>query len=283
MILVVGRTGQLACELGRLPNTRLAGREVADLTDPQACAQLIRDARPSSVINAAAYTNVDRAEENEAEAHVINADAPAKMAQACLGLDIPFVNVSTDYVFDGTGTEPRAPDAKTGPLSAYGRTKLAGEVGVNDIGGRSVSMRTSWVFSAHGTNFVKTMLRLSNAHEGLRVVSDQIGGPTSAGSIAAACIRMAETLAARDRCFDRVYHFAGTPAVSWADFARQIFTATGLEMRVKNILTSDYPTAAVRPRNSRLDCETFERDFDMETPEWKADLRRVLNELKETT
>ncbi len=179
-VLVFGQTGQLARALARLPGTRTVARAEADLTDPAACAALIATTRPRAVINAAAYTAVDRAEAEEALAERINAEAPGAMARACAQVGIPFVQVSTDYVFGGAGTAPWAVDAPTAPLGAYGRTKLAGEAAVRASGGVHAILRTSWVFSAHGANFLRSMLRLGAERAELSVVADQIGGPKPA-------------------------------------------------------------------------------------------------------
>ena len=160
------------------------GREEANLSDPQACADAIRHHAPDAVINAAAYTAVDQAEDEEAIATVINGDAPTAMAKACAELGIPFVHISTDYVFEGTGQAPWQPQDQTAPQNAYGRSKLAGETGIADSGGTYAILRTSWVVSAHGTNFIKTMLRLSETRDVLNIVGDQIGGPTPARDIA---------------------------------------------------------------------------------------------------
>ena len=177
-LLIFGKTGQVALELQRRAGDAVfLGRDQADLTDPAACAKAIRQRSPSAVINAAAYTAVDQAETDEATAALVNGAAPTAMAQACAGLGIPFVHISTDYVFDGTGQTPWPVDAPTGPLGAYGRSKLVGEEGVRAAGGPHAIMRTSWVVSAHGKNFVKTMLRLGKDRDKLTVVSDQIGGP----------------------------------------------------------------------------------------------------------
>jgi dTDP-4-dehydrorhamnose reductase len=194
--LVFGRTGQVATELVRQAEVTALGRDAANLADPDICAAAIRAHAPEAVINAAAYTAVDRAEEEEEEAlaTAINGDAPAAMARACAEAGIPLVHISTDYVFDGTGTAPWRPDAPTSPSGAYGRSKLAGEEGVRGAGGVYAILRTSWVFSAHGTNFVKTMLRVGPARGRLRVVDDQVGGPTPAADIASACLRVARSL-----------------------------------------------------------------------------------------
>ena len=277
MILVIGETGQLARELAP-HGVRTAGRSEADLTDPTACAALIRDARPSAVVNAAAYTAVDRAEEDEATARIVNADAPAAMAAACADLRVPFVHVSTDYVFDGSGIAPRAPDAPTNPLGAYGRSKLAGEDAVRASGAVHAILRTSWVVSAHGSNFVKTMLRLGAERDRLTVVADQIGGPTPARDLARACMAAARATEATSG----TYHYAGAPDVSWAGFARAIFERAGIDCAVEDIPASAYPTPAARPRNSRLDCATFEAAFGLARPDWRAGLDAILSDLGAT-
>jgi dTDP-4-dehydrorhamnose reductase len=187
------------------------------------------------------------------------------------------IHISTDYVFDGTGTTPRAPDAPTAPLGVYGTTKLAGEAAIQAANGPFSILRTSWVFSAHGANFVKTMLRLGAEREQLSVVADQIGGPTSAASIADAVLSIATSSGHKDN--RGVYHFSGAPDVSWADFAREIFKQAKLNVGVDDILTSAYPTPAKRPLNSRLDCESLLLEFGIDRPNWRKDLNNVLKEL----
>lgn len=278
-ILVFGRTGQVATELARIaPEATFLGRDTVDLADPPACAAAIAAHRPDAVINAAAWTAVDRAEAEEAAAHRVNADAPAAMAGACATLGVPLVHISTDYVFDGAGHTPFTPDAPTGPLGAYGRTKLAGEEAVRASGATHAILRTSWVFSAHGANFVKTMLRLSDTRDRLTVVADQTGGPTPAAGIARACLTIATQLAA-DPAKSGTYHFAGGPDVTWADFARAILAAAGRTTQVEDIPTSAYPTPARRPANSRLDCITTETTFGIPRPDWRPGLAAVLREL----
>ena len=276
--LVFGQTGQVATELARLlPDARFLGRDQADLLDPAACAAAIAGAEADVVINAAAYTAVDRAETDEAAALQVNGAAPGAMAQACADLGIPFLHVSTDYVFDGSGTAPWRPEDPVAPLGAYGRSKLAGEQAVRAAGGRHVILRTSWVFSAHGANFVKTMLRLGADRPALRVVADQIGGPTPAGGIAGALLTMADAL--RQGAAGGTYHYAGAPDTSWACFARETFAQAGLAVTVEDIPTEAYPTPARRPLNSRLDCATL-ADFGIARPDWQQALAEVVSELK---
>lgn len=277
--LVFGKTGQVATELQRLlPGACFLGREAADLADPAACAAAIRASDAAVVINAAAWTAVDKAEAEEAAARVVNGAAPAAMARAAADRGLPFLHISTDYVFSGLGSAPWVETDPVAPQNAYGRSKLAGEQGVQAAGGNSAILRTSWVFSAHGANFVKTMLRLSESRDALSVVEDQIGGPTPAADIAAALVTMARQMIAGQP--GGTYHFGGSPWVSWADFAREIFALSGRKVTVTGIPTAAYPTPALRPLNSRMDCAALARDFGIAPPDWKVGLSRVLKELE---
>ncbi|WP_424831810.1 dTDP-4-dehydrorhamnose reductase [Ruegeria sp.] len=279
-VLVFGQTGQVAQELAKFDDVTCLDRSAADLTRPDECVAAIRSTGPTAVINAAAYTAVDRAEEEEALATLINAEAPAAMAQECAAMGIPFVSVSTDYVFDGSGQAAWKPDDKVNPLGAYGRTKLAGERGITRAKGCHGILRTSWVVSAHGNNFVKTMLRLGVERAELSIVADQIGGPTPARDIAAACISMAGVLA-KDPNKSGIYHFAGAPNTSWAKFAREIFDQAGIQCDVNEIPSSDYPTPAQRPLNSRLDCSSLETSFGISRPDWRRGLSDILRDLEQ--
>lgn len=278
-VLVFGQTGQVARELARRcpagVSARFLGRDQADLMHPSACAAAIADC--DVVINAAAWTAVDRAETEEAAATVVNGAAPTAMAQRCAALGLPFLHVSTDYVFDGSGDAPFRPDHPTAPLGAYGRSKLAGEQGVLAAGGRALILRTSWVVSAHGTNFVKTMLRLGRERDSLSVVADQIGGPTPAAAIADALFTAATAMT--QGAPGGIHHFAGAPDTSWAGFARQIMARAGLACQITDIPSSAYPTPARRPLNSRLDCTGFTAAFGLPRPDWRAGLDDILQEL----
>lgn len=281
-VLVFGHSGQVATELRALDSddiqiTALA-RADADLSDPAACAAAINAHAPDAVINAAAYTAVDKAESDAETAQMINADAPAAMACVCAARDIPFVSISTDYVFSGAGDTPWAPAESTDPQSVYGRTKRDGEVAIVKTGGRYAVLRTSWVVSAHGNNFVKTMLRLGAEREALTIVADQIGGPTSAAEIAQACIKIAKILVT-DPKKSGIYHFSGAPDTSWADFARAIFDAAKIPCAVTDIPSADYPTPAKRPLNSQLDCTTTEAAFGISRPDWRVSLTHILAQL----
>lgn len=277
-ILVFGQTGQVARELQAQADVLALGRDQADLSDPGLCAEAIRRAKPDVVINAAAYTAVDRAQQEEALATVVNGESPGAMARTCADLGIPFLHVSTDYVFDGSGSEPWRESDPVAPQNTYGRSKLAGEEAVRAAGGAHAILRTSWVFSAHGANFVKTMLRLSETRDALNVVDDQIGGPTPADAIAAALLEMAAQMQASKA--GGTYHFSGYPAVSWADFAREIFSQARRDVSVTGIPSSEYPTPAARPLNSRLDCAKIRSDFEITPPDWTAGLARVLRQLE---
>ena len=276
--LVFGSTGQVATELARLARVTTLSRAEADLSNPEACAAAIRARQPEAVINAAAWTAVDAAETDEETARVVNGVAPGAMAQACAELGIPFLHVSTDYVFDGSGIRPWCEDNATAPLGAYGRSKLAGEQAVAEAGGCHAILRTSWVFSAHGANFVKTMLRLAARRNAIDVVDDQVGGPTPAADIAAALLQMARQMTA-GQGGTGLYHFSGVPWVSWAEFAREIFAQAGRDVVVTGISSTEYLTPAARPLNSRLDGTRLARDFGIRPPDWKTGLSQVLKEL----
>lgn len=279
-VIVFGSTGQVAQELRRLcPEARFLSREDADLMHPRACAAKIADA--DVVINAAAWTAVDKAETEEEAATLVNGHAPTEMARAAAAQGIPFLHVSTDYVFDGLGDRPWLPGDPTSPLGAYGRSKLLGEEGVRGAGGAHVILRTSWVFSAHGANFVKTMLRLSETRNALNVVEDQIGGPTPARDIAGTLLKIAARFGRGDG-ISGTYHYSGAPDASWADFAREIFAQAGRDVAVTGIPTSAYPTPARRPGNSRMDCESLAADYGISRPDWRAGLAEVLSDLKGT-
>ena len=280
-VLVFGRTGQVAQEIARRAGDitlEIRGRDDADFSDPEACARRVRETDADAVINAVAYTAVDKAEEQEDLAHVVNGAAPGAIARACAERGLPFVHISTDYVFDGSGQTPFAPDHPTSPVGAYGRSKLRGEEEVRAAGGRHAIFRTSWVVSSHGGNFVRTMLRLGAERDALTIVADQVGGPTCAADIADTCLAAAGQLAA-DADKSGTYHLSGGPDVSWADFAREIFRLSGVDCAVTDIPSSDYPTPAKRPLNSRLDNSLTEATFGIPRPDWRAGLKDILRDL----
>lgn len=273
--LVFGKTGQVARELAALaPGARFVGRDSVDLTEPLDCIACIETARPTAIINAAAWTAVDEAEEQRVAAFNVNGRAPAAMASAAARLKIPIVQISSDYVFDGHGSAPWCPDDIPAPLGVYGASKHAGEEGVIASGAAHAILRTSWVFSTHGKNFVKTMLVLGETRDQLNVVGDQIGGPTPAAAIAALALTMAETLIA-DPSRSGIYHFSGAPDLSWADFARAIFRTSGQPVTVTDVPSTVFPRPAPRPKNSRLDCASTEAVFGAARPDWQAALTQI--------
>jgi dTDP-4-dehydrorhamnose reductase len=277
-LLIFGKTGQVARELQRLaPDATYLGRDEADLMDPAACAAAIAASGADAIINAAAWTAVDKAESEETAATTVNGEAPTAMARAAAAKGLPFLHISTDYVFDGTGDQPFTPDHPTAPLGAYGRSKLAGEQGVRAARGNHLILRTSWVVSAHGANFVKTMLRLGAERESLSVVADQIGGPTPAAAIARTLVSAAKAMT--NGATGGTHHFSGTPDTSWADFARAIMAEANLRCRIENIPSSAYPTPAKRPLNSRLDCTSLHKAFGIPRPDWREGLATIVKEL----
>ena len=284
-LLVFGRTGQVATELMRLagPNLLMTalGRDEADLADPEACAAAVRGAEADAVVNAAAYTAVDRAEAEEDLATVINGAAPGAMARAAAARGLPFLHISTDYVFDGRKDGAWTEDDPPAPLGAYGRSKLAGERAVGQAGGPHVILRTAWVHAGHGQNFVRTMLRVGAARDRLTVVDDQRGGPTAAADIAAALVTVAHAFAA-GRGVSGIFHYSGAPAVTWCGFAREIFARADW-LRTPEIVpirTADWPTPAARPKNSVLDCTRIRDAYDIGQPDWRESLGPILAELR---
>ena len=283
--LLFGPSGQLGRELldraARHDVTLLpVDRAMADLTDAEAVAAVVERADVNIVINAAAYTAVDQAEAEEGLAHAVNAEAPGVMARACVARGLPLIHVSTDYVFDGTGTAPWRETDPVGPVGAYGRSKLAGEQAVTAAGGRSLIVRTSWVFSPYGRNFVKTMLSLAGRPE-LRVVDDQHGCPTAAGDLADALLGAARRMVEEPGGPVRgLLHFAGAGATTWRDFAEAVFALEGGAAPViVPVPTSEYPTPAKRPANSVLDCSRVETLLGIRPRAWRDGLAETLRAL----
>lgn len=282
-VLVFGHSGQLARSLQQIASERgepwhFLGRAQADLADPAVCAEAIHGHRPRAVVNAAAWTAVDAAEGAEAEATIVNGAAPRAMADACAALDLPLLHISSDYVFDGRGDQPWKPEDPLAPLGAYGRSKALGELGIRESGARAIILRTSWVFSSFGSNFVKTMLRLGRERSELSVVDDQVGGPTSAPALAGAVQTLTEALLAGEG--GGTYHFCEGPYVSWADFAAAIMATAHLPCEIKPIPSSAYPTAAPRPLNSRLDCHALHQRFAVPATSWRDSMAAVVNALE---
>lgn len=280
-ILLFGASGQVGRETVEAAACRKIDlvaltRADADLSVPGAGAAAIETAGPSAVINAAAWTAVDKAESEAARARRLNAQAPAELAHACAKAGARFIHLSTDYVFGGAAAGLIDETAPTGPLNVYGATKLEGEGAVLSAHPDAVIIRTSWVYAAHGANFVRTMLRLADTRDELSIVDDQVGGPTPAGAIAEACL----DIAMKDGP-GGLYHFQGTPPVSWAAFAEAIFAAAKKPVRVRRILTRDYKTPATRPLRTVLNCAKILRDYGVNQPDWRAGLDGVIARIED--
>lgn len=287
-ILVFGKNGQVAHCLrgealrnaaGSIHLTSLSSAE-CDLMVPGVGAEAISNAKPDIVVNATGYTSVDGAEAEQDSAKRLNADAPAELSAAAHKLGARFIHLSTDYVFDGNTTDAYVETSKTTPLNVYGETKRAGEIAVLAASPDAIIVRTSWVFSQYNANFVRTMLRAGASQQQLKIVDDQIGGPTPAGGIARAVLAIASKIH-RGAAGAGIYHYQGSPAVSWADFAATIFETAGLAVEIQKIPTSDYPTAARRPLRTVLDCARIERDFGISRPDWRSFLPPVIIALRD--
>ena len=283
-ILVTGANGQLGREMQRLgaisPNNYLF-TDVAelDITDPEAVRRCVTGNRIGAIVNCAAYTNVERAEEDEATADRLNRAAVGNLARAAAEADALLVHVSTDYVFDGCASLPYTEEDPTAPRSAYGRTKLAGEETVRASGCRHLILRTAWLYSEYGNNFLKTMPRLTAERETLNVVFDQVGTPTYAGDLALAIFSILE--GGLDRGHEGTYHFSDEGVCSWYDFAVEIARAAGHDRcRISPCRTADYPTKAVRPAFSVLDKGKLKRTFGIEIPHWRESMFYCLKRLQ---
>jgi dTDP-4-dehydrorhamnose reductase len=287
--LLFGGTGQVGEEFRALPmpdgvEVVAPSRDALDLEDTDALATMISAQPWSVVINAAAYTQVDRAEREEAVAFAVNAGAPSRLAAETGRRGIPLVHISTDYVFDGTKGAPYIEQDQAAPLNVYGRSKLAGERGVRSANPRHVVLRTSWAYSPYRTNFVKTILRLAAERERLAIVADQRGCPTAARDIAKACLHIAMRCASDpERAPYGVYHFAGAGEASWFELAEAIVDmSAGRRTRspqVVPIRTFEYPTPAARPLDARLDCTAVVREFGVDLRPWREALAETIHRL----
>ncbi len=285
-VLVFGASGQVGTHLGQLlPDAQFVTRQEADLGEPAAVEAIVMSADPGIIINAAAYTAVDGAETEPGLAWRANAEGPATLAAIATRLDVPLIHLSTDYVFDGAEHRAYGTQDPTRPLGIYGKSKLAGELAVSSLTEKHWILRASWVFSEHGANFVKTMLRLAASQPTLRVVSDQFGTPTYAGSFAATIVALMKLASEPNAPAWGTYHTVGGPTTTWCDFAREIVGrahARGLIDRlpeVEPITTSDYPTAATRPMHAVLKpSQEFIDALGVEL-DWQADLDVMLERL----
>ena len=281
-ILVTGRDGQLAQSLAERggDRVRLVGRPDLDLAVAGSARAAILAAKPTIVVNAAAFTAVDLAETEEAAAQRINAEAAGEVAAAAAELGVPVIHISTDYVFDGQATAPIAETAATNPINAYGRTKLAGEIAVRAANPDHAILRTSWVISPFGKNFVRTMVDLGRSRDRLTVVGDQVGNPTSALDLADAILLIARRWASGDRTgMGETYHLVGNGVASWADLAAVVQAEAGTGSTIVPITTAEWPTPAARPVYSVLDTAKFTRDFGHTLPDWRLSLSPIVARL----
>jgi dTDP-4-dehydrorhamnose reductase len=284
-ILLLGKTGQVGFELHRtlspLGTINAPGRETLDLMNEEAVANLLANTTPNLIVNAAAWTAVDSAEEHQAEAKQLNAELPEQLASYAKANNIRLIHYSSDYVYPGNGDEAWTENSPTGPLSVYGTSKLAGDQAIQKSGADYLIFRTSWVYSARGNNFMKTMLRLAKSKTELNIVADQIGAPTPARLIA-----QVTTLAIHGKLGKGLYHLAPRGETSWHGFAQEIFRLAqenGVQLAMGSesaypIPTSDYPTPATRPLNSRMDITKLEGALNIALPDWQSQLALTLGE-----
>jgi len=294
-ILLLGKNGQVGWELQRAlaPLGELVALDFdspgplgADFSKPESLAATVRAVMPNIIVNAAAHTAVDRCESEPELAHALNAAAPAVLAREAAALGAWLLHYSTDYVFDGSGTDFRLEDAPTGPLSVYGRTKLEGEAAIRSSGCRHLILRTSWVYAARGGNFAKTMLKLATERDTLSVIDDQIGAPTGAELLADVTAHAARTVQARAE-LSGTYHAVAGGETSWHGYARHVVAIArerGESLRIAPeaiaaIPSSAYPQAAPRPKNSRLDTKKLRDAFGLTLPDWRQGVERMLSEV----
>ncbi|MBA1263553.1 dTDP-4-dehydrorhamnose reductase [Stutzerimonas stutzeri] len=284
-ILVTGSKGQLSQELQLAlageGKVLALGHQALNLAEPEQIRQQVRLLRPDLIINAAAYTAVDSAQSDRQQAFAVNATGPGVLAEEAARLDVPLIHYSTDYVFDGRKPAPYQEHDQTAPLSVYGESKLAGEQAIQAVAGEHLILRTSWVYSLYGRNFLLTMQRLMQERDALSIVDDEIGAPTWAGSIATATAGIVQQWRTGKGSLSGLYHLSATGETSWYGFACSIAEhlkqQDRLRARLEPIASKDYPTAAQRPLNSRLDCAQLQHDWNLQLPDWEAALQDCLS------
>jgi len=286
-VLVTGAQGQVGTELiqqGQNMGLQMiaAGRSELDITQQHAVSDTINRLAPDIIINAAAYTAVDKAEQQHDIAYAINRDGPTYLASACVQHDIPLLHISTDYIFDGSKDSPWLEQDSPNPQGIYGKSKWEGDQAVERIMGQQITLRVAWVFGATGNNFVRTMLRLGSERDELSVVADQHGGPTWAGDIATVLLSIVHQYQQGQSIPWGTYHYSGQPATTWHGFASSIFevaVAEGLldqAPRLNAITSAEYPTPAQRPNNSVLNCDKIYQELGIQQPDWHLGLRQVM-------
>lgn len=283
LVIVTGKNGQLGWELQQLTMTDtnefdflFAGKEELNLSDPASIPSFFEKHKPAYFINCAAYTAVDKAETEQEAAYIINAESVGVIAQQCSKYGCTLVVISTDYVFDGKGMVPYQTNTNADPVNYYGYTKWLGEKLAQENNPHTIIIRTSWVYSTHGNNFVKTMLRLMKEKTELKVVSDQLGSPTYAADLASAILQIIKSLQTGNRHYG-MYHYSNEGAISWYDFATAIRDLSKLSCEVLPIPTSAFPTPAKRPSYSVMDTSAIQKDFGVEVKNWKISLENCLN------
>ena len=283
-ILVTGANGQLGWELGQLAKYYPAfkfvfvDRSQLDLSLPDTFEKMIHAIKPNCIVNTAAYTAVDKSETEKALAYTVNATAVLELARLSKALAIPFITYSTDYVFNGEANQPYLSSTKMDPVNYYGSTKAAGETLAMEANEQTIVIRTSWVFSSHGNNFVKTMMRLMKERESLNIVADQKGRPTYAKDLAIATMKMIEALH-DGKTINGVFHYANTGETTWFDFAAKIKAIAGLTCALNPIETKDFPTPAKRPAYSVLDTSKIEEALSLSIPHWEDALASCMKEI----
>lgn len=274
-ILLFGSTGQVGSTFLEKAEIETVNRSEANLENPVSCFEKILESQPDLVINAAAFTSVDAAEEQKELVTLVNGVAPVEMSKAAANLNIPFIHLSSEYVFSGEGQAPWCPTDIMAPLNTYGRSKQMAEHGIKLVGGVHVILRTSWVFSDQNDNFVKKILKLAKSNNNLSVVSDQIGGPTAADDVSEAILKIGKMII-ENKALSGTYHYSGREDINRANFAREILSQAGEETIVTDVLSSTFQPNADRPLNSRLDCSKTFDTFGIERPDWKHGLHNVL-------
>ena len=288
-LLITGGNGQLGQSLqeagSRFPSLVMMPTDIKtmDITDPDSVSQMMDDFKPDCLINCAAYTAVDNAESDAEAAFRINSHGPEVLANHCKKKNIPLIHISTDYVFSGEAERPYLESDPTGPLTVYGRSKLEGELKVLRSGANALIIRTSWLYSEYGNNFLKTMIRLGESQDSIKVVSDQKGSPTYAGALASGIIHILNTYPdeLRNGMKNGIYHLCNTGKCSWFDFASEIMKVYGLECRVDPVGTEEFPRPAPRPYYSVMDTTLFQKTFNYEIPSWKVSLETCIKNLKQ--
>ncbi len=286
LVVITGKNGQLGWELSQLKSLNtfqfdflFIDKEELDLSNPDSIPAFFKQNKPKYFVNCGAYTLVDKAETERDLTRAINATSVGVIAAECAKIDCTLITISTDYVFDGNGTSPYLPNQATDPLNYYGLTKQEGEVLAQQNNPKTIIIRTSWVYSTHANNFVKTMLSLMKERTELKVVGDQVGSPTYAADLAEAIIQIIEQLESGATHYG-IYHFSNSGVISWYDFAVAINKIAGLSCNVLSIATSDYPTPAKRPAYSVLDKESIIKDYEIKLTDWQISLKKCIHLLK---